>query len=77
MMDDRKVLDALKDIIWLNAVVASEIIRVTENTRSALGSSPAKRCKEEHKAIVRNIIRISEKWKEDSQVLRVHNLKHK
>ncbi len=74
-MDERKVLEALKDLIWLNAVIASEIIRVVENTKSALGSGVPEKCKKEHRMILEKVINIAEKWKKED-ILRTHNLKH-
>ncbi len=74
-MENEKILEALKDLIWINAVIATEIIRVVENTKAALGSDVPASCKDEHRQILQKVIELAEKWRKED-ILREHNLKH-
>ncbi|MDD1679478.1 MAG: hypothetical protein LUO93_09900 [Methanomicrobiales archaeon] len=66
----------LRDLLWLNAVIATEIIQLTENTSALVHkASPPMRCLEEHQALRAVALAIAEKYrKEDS--LRMHLIGH-
>ena len=39
-MQDPEIKEMLADLIWLNALIATELIQVTENTSAILRKSP-------------------------------------
>src|SRR4030042_741362 len=40
LMQDLEIKEMLADLIWLNALIATELIQVTENTSAILRKSP-------------------------------------
>lgn len=73
---DMEVQEMLRDLLWLNAVIATEIIQITENTSSILRkSSPPARCLEEHQALRSVALAIAEKYRRES-ALRDHLIGH-
>jgi len=42
-MQDLEIKEMLADLIWLNALIATELIQVTENTSAILRKSPPTR----------------------------------
>lgn len=81
-MKDEKELKELKellmDLIWINGVVATELIRITENTAAILrGGQKESSCGPQHTKINTQIIEILEKYLPEKTVtLREHVLKH-
>ncbi len=77
METNPEIQDMLRDLLWLNAVMATEIIQMTENTSALLRrSSPPMKCLEEHQALRTVALAIAEKYrKEDS--LRTHLTGHR
>jgi hypothetical protein len=79
---DEKELKELKklliDLIWINGVVATELIRITENTAALLmGGRKESSCGSQHTKINEQIIEILEKYlPEKTSTLREHVLKH-
>ena len=89
MSDQSKILlyikDMLADLIYINSVVATELIKITENTavmrhgEEFLAKSP---CISEHNAINKDIISIMKKYCnkpidfERNEGLEKHVLKH-
>jgi len=71
--------ELLKDLIWLNGVIATELIRITENTASILmGRDAVSPCGPQHMKINEQIIEILEKHlPERVGILKEHVLKHK
>ena len=39
-MEDAELKSMLADLIWLNALIATELIQVTENTSAIMRKSP-------------------------------------
>ena len=76
MENDMEIGEMLRDLLWLNAVIATEIIQLTENTSALVHkASPPMRCLEEHQALRAVALAIAEKYrKEDS--LRMHLIRH-
>jgi hypothetical protein len=75
-MDDPEIKEMLKDLLWLNAVIATELIQITENTsESARKSPPPERCLTEHNELRRTALAIAERYREGT-MLSQHILKH-
>lgn len=63
-MQDNNTKDMLADLIWLNAVVATELIQITENTSAIVRkSSPPASCLAEHHALRETALAIAEKYR--------------
>jgi len=68
--------ELLKDLVWLNAVIATELIQITENTSSILrGTAPPERCIEEHRALREHALRIAGRCRNEPLFAR-HLLEH-
>ncbi|TFG08571.1 MAG: hypothetical protein EU539_02030 [Promethearchaeota archaeon] len=71
----------LKDLIYINGIIATELVKITENTAAIrhgeefLNSSP---CISEHEILNKKIIEKVKKFtsSKDHQVLEKHVLKH-
>ncbi|MBS7248565.1 MAG: hypothetical protein QXZ14_11925 [Candidatus Jordarchaeales archaeon] len=71
------VLEILRDLVWVCSVMATEIIRVVENTAVAIkGESVLERCAPEHNEICKKLVEIAEKYRPGEKVLRRHVLGH-
>lgn len=69
--------EMLRDLIWMNAVIATELIQITENTSSLLRNAPPPaRCLEEHQALRAQALEIVEKYK-NAGTLRRHLSGHR
>jgi len=63
-MEDQEVKEMLRDLIWLNAVIATELIQVTENTSAILRKSPPpESCLADHRALRETALAIAERYK--------------
>ncbi|MBC2712232.1 MAG: hypothetical protein HGJ94_14995 [Desulfosarcina sp.] len=72
-----KIADMLKDLIKINAVIATELVQLVENSSRLIhGGDVPEICKEQHHALKKEIIEIAEKWSDTCQTLRIHNLDH-
>jgi hypothetical protein len=69
-------LAVLKDLVKINAVMATELIQLVENSSTQLRGEIPDRCKVEHSQLRKDVIEIAQKWHADCDVLRKHNLKH-
>jgi len=66
-MTDPETQEMLKDLIWLNAVIATELIQITENTSSILRKSPPPAsCLADHRALRETALAIAEKYKKET-----------
>ncbi|MBT8349877.1 MAG: hypothetical protein KJO26_01380 [Deltaproteobacteria bacterium] len=70
------VLEILKDLVKINSIIATELIQLVENSSSQLRGEIPDSCKIQHLELRRDIIKIAEKWNDNCDTLRVHNLKH-
>jgi len=72
------IIDLLKDLIFINSVIATEIIKITENTsRIARDQTPPESCLKEHKEIEKKILEICDKYIPDKvKILKKHIIKH-
>ena len=48
MEKEEKLLEAMRDLIWLGGVIATELIQVTENTSKALRGEIPENCEAQH-----------------------------
>jgi hypothetical protein len=54
----------LGDLVWLNAVIATELIQITENTSAILRKSPPpESCLADHRALREMALAIAEKYR--------------
>jgi hypothetical protein len=75
-MDGDNVSEMLKDLLWLNAVIATELIQITENTSTiARNALPPEACIREHAALRKTALAIAEKYRPGT-ALAEHLLKH-
>ena len=75
-MDDPETKDMLKDLLWLNAVIATELIQVTENTSAILRKSPPpESCLIEHNELRKTALAIAERYRPGT-MLKQHITKH-
>lgn len=76
---DEEILEVLKDLSFINAVIATELIRITENT-ALIAKKPeekVKKCAVEHDRLAEKIIELVEKYRPaDTKLLKTHVLKH-
>ncbi|NYT06697.1 MAG: hypothetical protein GKC05_00365 [Methanomicrobiales archaeon] len=76
-MDADEEREMLKDLIWLNAVIATELIQVTENVSSLLRQGPPPdSCLADHNRLRLQALAIVEKYR-DATTLRDHLLGHR
>ena len=74
---DRPTTDMLKDLIQINAVIATELIQLVENSsRLVRGGEIPEACKAQHQLLKQEVIEIAERWSNNCQTLRKHNLSH-
>ncbi|MDI6688998.1 MAG: hypothetical protein QMD66_04165 [Actinomycetota bacterium] len=69
--DTQQMLNVLKDLIWLNGVIATELIQITENTSAAIRGEIPQSCKIEHSKLREQAIEIVSRYCPE----KVHNLK--
>jgi hypothetical protein len=75
-MQDKETKDMLGDLIWLNAVIATELIQITENSSAILRQGPPPdSCLTEHNDLRKTALAIAEKYRPGS-MLALHLLKH-
>ncbi|MDD1710585.1 MAG: hypothetical protein LUQ37_06745 [Methanoregulaceae archaeon] len=75
-MDDEETRTMLKDLVWLNAVIATELIQITENVSSILRQSPPpESCIRDHNRLREEALRIAEQYKPGT-ALREHLTGH-
>ena len=75
-MADEEIKNMLADLIWLDALIATELIQVTENTSAILRKSPPpETCIKDHHDLRLTALAIAEKYKKDTALAR-HLTKH-
>jgi hypothetical protein len=63
-MQDKEIKEMLADLIWLNALIATELIQITENSSSILRKSPPPQsCQTEHHALRETALSMAEKYR--------------
>ncbi len=82
MNENKEILNRLEDLIFINSIIATELIRITENTVGILHGSEfleSSSCKSEHNLLNKHIMQILKKYqidKESFDALEKHVLKH-
>jgi phosphoribosyl 1,2-cyclic phosphodiesterase len=75
-MQDPEIKEMLADLIWLNALIATELIQVTENTSVILRKSPPpESCIKEHNKLRETALQMAEKYRPGT-ILAHHLGKH-
>ena len=75
-MQDKEIKEMLADLIWLNALIATELIQVTENTSAILRKSPPpESCLVEHDALRKTALSIARRYSKNT-MLEQHLNKH-
>lgn len=75
-MQDKETNEMLADLLWLNAVIATELIQITENTSQILRkSAPPESCLVEHHELRKTALAIAEKYRPGT-MLGQHILRH-
>ena len=75
-MQDKEIKEMLADLIWLNALIATELIQITENSSSILRKSPPpESCLAEHHALRETALSMAEKYRPGTMLLQ-HLGKH-
>ncbi|MFA7198645.1 MAG: hypothetical protein WC093_05080 [Methanoculleus sp.] len=68
--------EMLRDLLWLNAVIATELIQITENTSQILRkAAPPEACIAEHAALRATALEIADRYKPGT-MLRKHVAEH-
>ena len=68
--------ELLADLIRINAVIATELIQLVENSSRQLRGNVPESCKMQHRALKKEMIEIAEKYSDGCAMLREHNLGH-
>jgi len=71
-----KLAELLKDSIFINTVIATELIQLVENSSRQLRGDVPESCVAEHRRLKARVIKIAEKWNKDCDIIRKHNLEH-
>ncbi len=75
-MEDTELREMLADLIWLDALIATELIQVTENTSAILRKSPPPdTCLKDHQSLRATALAIAEKYHKETALAR-HLGKH-
>ncbi len=77
-MDDNhnELADLLKDLIKINAVIATEMIQLVENSSRQIRGAVPESCLLQHAKLKQEVVQIADKWQLDCEMLRSHNLGH-
>jgi hypothetical protein len=75
-MKDVETKEMLADLVWLNALIATELIQITENSSAiARKASPPASCLAEHHALRETALAMAEKYRPGTMLAR-HLGKH-
>jgi hypothetical protein len=70
------IREMLRDLVWLNAVIATELIQITENTSAILRQeAPPESCRVEHAALRATALEMADRYRPGT-MLRQHLEKH-
>ncbi|HQC33570.1 MAG TPA: hypothetical protein PLG95_02450 [Methanoculleus sp.] len=76
MNPDDEIKEMLRDLIWLNALIATELVQITENTSQILRkAAPPEACIAEHAALRATALDIADRYRPGT-MLRQHVEKH-
>ena len=71
-----ELVDLLKDMLKINAVIATELIQLVENSSRQIRGDIPESCKVQHNTLKKEIVEIAEKWHDTCRMLKEHNLGH-
>jgi hypothetical protein len=75
-MQDPEIKNMLADLIWLNALIATELIQITENSSALMRKSPPpESCIKEHNSLRDIALQIADKYRPGT-ILAQHLGKH-
>jgi hypothetical protein len=74
--NQKQWVEILSDLVKINAIIATELIQLVENSSQQIHGEIPESCKAQHLELKTEVIEIAEKWNENCEVLRAHNLKH-
>jgi len=76
MQPDEELKEMLRDLLWLDAVIATELIQITENTSAILRkTAPPATCITEHASLRATALDIADRYRPGT-MLRQHVAKH-
>jgi hypothetical protein len=76
MNQDEELKEMLRDLIWLNALIATELVQITENTSQILRkAAPPETCIAEHAALRATTLEIADRYRPGT-MLRKHVAEH-
>lgn len=76
LMKENEVAGLLRDLVWLNAVIATELIQITENSSAILRKSPPPdSCLRDHQLLRETALEIAERYRPGT-ALKDHLVKH-
>lgn len=76
-MESEEIAGMLRDLLWLNAFIATELVQVTENTSSMLRNAPPPAaCLADHEKLRETALQIAEKYRPGT-ALRSHITGHR
>jgi hypothetical protein len=59
---EKELTELLRDLVWLNAVIATELIQITENSSAILRKSPPPdSCLRDHQSLRETALQIAER----------------
>lgn len=71
LMQDQETKEMLADLVWLNAVIATELLQITENTSSILRkTAPPASCLAEHHELRKTALAMAERYRPGSVLAR-------
>lgn len=77
MKEDAAVqTEILRDLVKLNAIIATELIQLVENTSRQLRGEIPDTCRVQHGELRHQVVAIAERWSENCEMLRIHNTQH-
>ena len=74
--DDTELVDLLKDMIKINAVIATELIQLVENSSRQIRWEIPESKKVQHGTLKKEIVEIAEKGHDNCRMLTEHNIGH-
>jgi uncharacterized protein YcsI (UPF0317 family) len=74
--EETELVPLLKDMIKINAVIATELIQLVESSSKQLRGDIPEACKLQHGALKKELVEIAEKWHPNCEMLKTHNLTH-
>jgi hypothetical protein len=75
IVKNKKLEESIKDLIWLNSIIAIEMIRIAENMAEVARGSETERCRQEHQQLLKKIIKVLGKYSSDP-LLKKHIVDH-